>query len=65
MTHNLTGDCDAAALLQNPMPSVVLERLAPAEDDEAGAGRPAGQSVSPMAMLFIFFFAYDEQRVPC
>jgi len=56
VTHNLTGDRDAAALLQNPMPSVVLERLAPAEDDEAGAGRPAGQSLAPMAMLFIFFF---------
>lgn len=56
VTHSLTGDRDAAVLLQNPMPSVVLERLAPVEGDEAGAGRPPGQSLAPMAMLFIFFF---------
>ena len=55
VTYNLTGDRDSAILLQNPMSSVVLERLTPA--DEAPSATPVGgQSLAPMAMLFIFFF---------
>jgi ABC-2 type transport system permease protein len=58
VTYNLTGDRDSAILLQNPMSSVVLQRLAPppGADEAPDAAAQGGQSLAPMAMLFIFFF---------
>ncbi len=55
VTYNLTGDPDVAVLLQNPLSSVVLERSTPAQETPSAVGK-VGQSLAPMAMLFIFFF---------
>jgi ABC-2 type transport system permease protein len=59
VTYNLATDGDTAALLLNPLPSVVLEALSPTADDPSGSVAPvgsAGPSIAAMAMLFIFFF---------
>lgn len=55
VTYNLIGDPDVAVLLQNPLSSVVLERSTPAQETPSAVGN-MGQSLAPMAMLFIFFF---------
>jgi ABC-2 type transport system permease protein len=58
LTYNLVGDPDVAALVQQPMPRVSMQSIAPAVEPSAGPPElPPGQfSLAPMAMLFIFFF---------
>lgn len=59
VTYNLATDGDMAALLLNPVPSVVSEALLPAADDPSQPGSPGGtpgSSLAAMGMLFIFFF---------
>jgi len=59
VTYNLARDGDTATLLLNPLPSVVLEAVAPVEqesqDPSSLPGSP-GAPIAAMAMLFIFFF---------
>jgi ABC-2 type transport system permease protein len=56
LTYNVIGDADVAALLQNPMPSVVTERVTIAGEAEEEPRDALATSVVPTLMLFVFFF---------